>query len=551
MWGRLMNGIGAFYREAFLDADSMRSNIASGDFDTYTQFESCKLRYDLYRGLYENNAWVDGLHAWAPRFKTQRGLYKHIDGDYNPINRIVEFHALHMLGGRLDRKAGDGKKDKSALPIETDNEALRPAIAKLWLDSRWEIEKDILSREGAMLGDFGIKLEDDPITESIREKIIHPGTIKWLQKNSAKQVTAYILERWELNPQFTNLKTWNPLINPRDMKRVCRYNEEAFIQNGRCTYRTYRDGALFDWRGAAEGEPGKYPPEWEMPYDFVPLVVGQHISVGIEKGIAECHPLISKVISTDNLASILRNQVHKAVNAPGVITGAARPATPPVTGAPDQQATNSPGDPGPSRQQLGMLYISEVHAKFQHMTFDLHIDHVQSMIAAKIEEAERDYPELQATDWSKGDKSGRALRVSRQALETKVQARRPAYEEVVVTSQRMAMAMGELQGYEGYHGLGSDGDWKSKKLDHAIGHRPVFSPDPLDDIEEGQAFWTMVGAAVQAGMPLEIILEEEGYETEDLTKIKTALQAQQDAQLEVIKQQQDIKAVEKPPGAKQ
>jgi hypothetical protein len=123
--------------------------------------------------------------------------------------------------------------------------------------------------------------------------------------------------------------------------------------------------------------------------------------------------------------------------------------------------------------------------------------------------------------WATGDPSGRALRVARQRTENKVQERRVAYDGALVQAQKYAVAIGATRGYPGYEGLDAD-PREDGPLDHEVAHRPVFQPDPLDDIEEGTAFWGMVGAAVTAGMPLELVLEREGWDPGDIAKVVKA-----------------------------
>ena len=116
-------------------------------------------------------------------------------------------------------------------------------------------------------------------------------------------------------------------------------------------------------------------------------------------------------------------------------------------------------------------------------------------------------------------------------MTNKVHRRRAtAYDAGLVQAQKYGLAIGSMPGYPGYQGLPTDPD--DPGLEHHIGQRPVFAPDPLDDIEEGTAFWTLVKAAVDAGCPLEVVLRREGWSEKDLKAIVDHQQAEADAQTE-------------------
>jgi hypothetical protein len=163
----------------------------------------------------------------------------------------------------------------------------------------------------------------------------------------------------------------------------------------------------------------------------------------------------------------------------------------------------------------------------------LHVDRLR-------DEMKEDYPELRYFEMNKGgDTSGRAYRVARQATENKIQERRAGYDASLERAQRIALTIGSIRGYDGYAGLGAETP-DDKSVDHSIGHRPVFSPDPLDDIEEGTAFWQMAGAAVAAGMPLEVFLEREGWPTADIAKMTAGKAAADGAALASIQTKQRL-----------
>lgn len=545
-WGRLMVGFGAF-REAYLNADTLRAQPSTAEFDAYNLWDARRLRYDLLWSFYQNNAFWQQLHRWSPALRARFGLYKNTRQIFNPVHRIGEFGATHICGGQLDKDAGDGESKRSALPIETANESIRPAIAKLWRDSRWAIKKSDWARKGTVLGDVGLLACDD--TERGRPilRVIHPGHVKWTERDDSGRITAYIFEEQRYDPRRIPIQRQNPSVDPRALRRVATYNEECWIEGGKVRYRTFLNYGLFDWRKAPDGEPfgtrAGAEPEWEVGYGFIPLVMVQHIDVGLPFGMAEPHALISKALEVDDVASNNNDQIRKLLNAPWAILGCTPPKgnAPGAPGEPKAQG-NDPtvGNPHPSRTEQNWFYFTAEKADVKPMVAPMPLEEVGKQIDRINAEIEKEYPELRYYLMNEvGDTSGRALRVARQATETKVQERRTGYDEGLALAQKMALAIGSIRGYEGYEGLDAD-DPDSPSIDHSIAHRPVFAPDPLDDIEEAQSFWTMAATAVQAGAPLEVILEREGWPAADIKRMTDQKAANNAAAVERVKQRLDL-----------
>lgn len=515
LWGRIMTGVGAF-RRALLNPEEGASSL---DFDVFGRWESRQVRYAVLWALYSNTAFWDEVHRWSAGHKTRNGLYAYTRPNFNPIYRLVEFGATHIVGGPLDKEAGDGTKVKSALPIETDHENLRPAIARLWQHSRWPIEKDVMARKGCALGDIALKGCDDPERGRVSMKPIHPKTVKWVNRDpNTGQVLGYLLEEQRLDPRILNKNA--SVLSTRDLNSSCTYNEEAWIEGGKVHYRTYLNGGLFDW--TMRGEPA----EWKVPYGFIPLVLIQHMAVGLPWGLAEGHTGVSKVLELADVGSNIGDYVRRILNDAVAISGVKKPANDVTTNAGDE-ATG--GNPEPGRTKRRILYLSDPAAKIQHLTQDLNIGDVSGHAKALKDDCTEDYPELDMDLWKTGDPSGRAIRIARQRAESKIQQRRTGYDEGIVAMQKMCLAIGGIRGYEGYQGLASEDPFSDPNLEHSIAHRPVFAPDPLDDIDEQTAFWTMIGLQVTAGVPLELALEREDWPAEDIAKITKAKKDEQQA----------------------
>jgi hypothetical protein len=520
--GALTAGWSAF-RDNWLNADPQQQWDSYGDFDAFSQWEARKFRYDLMWGMYQNNTFRDLAHTWSPSLRAAFALYKNTRHVFNPTYRLTEFWATHLYGGPLEK----------AIPIE-GSQTVKDALAKLWRDSRFAVKKANFGRFGSLFGDPILKIVDDPVRRQVSMQVLHPGHLKWLELDDAGVPKSYIIERTVFDPRSPRVGQINPLVDPRGLKRVVRYNEEAFIDGGDVVYKTFLNGAPFNWRGYSE-DGRELPPEWRVPYDFIPLAPGQHIDIGLPFGIGEPHSVISKVFEVDDHASGLGDQIRKAIRAPKMVSGlTANPVPVNMAGGDASQ-----GNPNPSRQEMTFLG-APADARVYDLTYDLKIDQVVGLIAAINAEIERDYPELQMDIWASGDTSGRALKVARQRVESKVQERRPGYDATLTAAQRIAMAIGGIRGYPGYEGLAADPREYGTVLDHTISHRPVFAPDPMDDIEEATAFWGMAGTATATGYPLEMLLEDEGYPPARIAKFVELRDEKQAKDMEAVKAKQRL-----------
>jgi hypothetical protein len=181
--------------------------------------------------------------------------------------------------------------------------------------------------------------------------------------------------------------------------------------------------------------------------------------------------------------------------------------------------------PQPGREELPALY-GPADASATPLIASVQIAEVLSTLQELLKELERDYPELQMDIWTaSGATSGKALRVARQRAETKVKQRRQNYDSELVRAQQMAVAIAGWRNYPGFEGFDLT-SYSQGKLDHSIAMRPVFAVDPLDVIEEKQAFWTAIKAAVDAGVSLEAALIDAGWDEQKIQTIYQGLPTQ-------------------------
>jgi hypothetical protein len=505
-----MTAINAF-RESYTNSDPL-----SASFDDFSSVTGRLMRYRVNWAMYESTAYRKA-HLWAKSYLSAYGLYRFTRNIYSPAFRLGDFWQSHIWGGLLDPKAGDGRSEPSSIPILCNDDSLRAAIGQLWKWSNWQTQKGIVSLHGPVLGDAVIKIVDDPARKRVYMLPIHPGTLYSVDVDFWGNVKGYVIE--ELR------------VDPITGKQVT-YREVATRNTGDVNvyYQTFKDGALYDWSGENE-------PEWSEPYGFVPMVVIQHRNVGLPWGWSEMHSGLPDFREVDDQASLLNDQIRKVVNAIWYFSGADKPKTDPLQSrTTDTDAANA-GEPEIDRQKSPALY-GPVGSDVKPMVAPLEIEQVGKNIERIIAKIERDYPELsEDLDNASGDVSGRALRINRQPVITKVNERRPNYDFALVRAQQMAIAIGGHRKYEGFAGYDLE-SYAAGKLDHVIGPRPVYDKDPLDDIEVESAFWEAADKAKTAGIPLMVFLRRNGWTNEQIKE----LQADPDYMMRMEQQQASLDA---------
>lgn len=469
--------------------------------------------YALHWSFYANDVYQT-INRQASSYKAARGLYRHTRGCYNPAARIAGFYRSYLWGGPLDRKAGDGQGIASALPIEGANAAFRAALSRLWWDSNWQVKKDVLTLWGTVLGDVALTIRDEPGAGLVSLEAVHPATVRWVDRDPRGEVIAYVRQEDRPDPRAPRPDGRAGTVAPR---MVC-YTEVAELVNGpagmgalgKVHYRTFLDGAPFDWRvgpdGRARGNGPGAQPEWDAPYGFVPLWLIAHIDAGLPWGLSEFDAGRDKFDEVNDLGSKLHDHVRRATEGDMLLAGVRDPSQTPV--APRTGRTAS--DPQPGRTQKKFLY-AEKDAKAYSLINDLDLAHVSAEIRQQLDGLEDDYPELRFERLRTGGQvSGEALRVARQPAARRVAERRPSYDYALVQAQMAAVAIGGWRGYDGYDGYGLN-DYSAASPNHSIADRPVFEVEPADRLAEKQQRGVALKALTDAGVPFEAAAAEVGY----------------------------------------
>ena len=465
-------------------------------------------RYGILWAMYEQTAYRE-VHTWAKAMRKKYALYKYVRPVYNPAHRAGVFWQNHIFGGVLDAEAGES----GAIPIATENELLRAAIAELWLWSRWRVQKDILTVRGTILGDAAIRVKDDVVRGRVYLELLYPGYLYSVERDPQGNVKGYVIRK--------------RVSHPVNQLGTVTYGEVVSRDGDKVVYETFLDGAPYAWPENLDvtGTPAAV---WEEPYGFVPLVLIQHNDVGLKWGWGELHAVRAKVHEIDDLASMITDQVRKTVNPIWLMKKVQAPTSKVLTieGA---RRSDDLDRRAPGREETSTLWNAPADSSAEAVVAEIDFEGVLQHLAGLQVEIERDLVELSPDiHTASGDASGRALRVARQPVVSKVIQRRANYDSGMVAAQQMAVAIGGMRGYEGYTGFSLD-SYERGDLDHSIIDRSVFEEDPLDKTEIDNAFWMAASVAVRVGVPIESYLKEAGWTDERIAELKIQEQERESA----------------------
>jgi hypothetical protein len=438
---------------------SFTQDIDFTEDSNWADYNARMLRYAVMSQYVSGNPYDQDTASWARAYKAQHGLYQYTRPIANPVYQVAEFYRTYLWGGRLSLDASDDPN--TALPIvNLANESYRPYIAQVFNWSNWSTRRHQVPASGAVMGDAFIQVIDDQITQKVYLKVTHASKFEELDKDP-----------------FGNIKGYK--ISYQRTDDINEHQEVVYTEtcerddNGMVVYKLYKNGNLYPWDNAVE-------PEWTENYGFIPAVHIQHRETSYGWGEPELYPRLPLIRELDDQYSLLNDQIRKTVNAPWIVSGeTARSFT-------ESQFTDpTTARPLGAREEALMLFLANPDSNMMPMVTNLPINEVRENIAQLQRLLEDSYPELALTRIKDiAQASGVTVRRLQQPAENKILAYRDVYDGALVKAVQMALTIGGMRGIFG--GI-NESSYASGALDFTIGKRPVFSTDPMDDIEIKQA----------------------------------------------------------------
>lgn len=414
--------------------------------------------YGLLWHFYQNTIYygdlLNDIFKVKADYLNKQRIYPKTKGIFNPVTRLVNAYVSNTFGGMLDMSAGDGELTKSAIPIWTPNNEIRPAISALWKASNFDVTKSRLTRWGHALGNVGIRVIDDVERGKVRLDIVPPWEITELQLDSYDNVTFWRQEfDTEVKWRNSDGQIWSEV-------------HRFAIEIDKYEFRTYLDNTPFGFNEFGGLE------VWPNPYGFVPCVWIKNIDAGGDLGLCSFHNSIPTVNAMNEIASHLTEQIFKSVHPQWLLTGTTEPKTGKFTGGRKVWISQSP------------------ETKAQVLNDQLDIAGVKEFILELTKEIERDYPILGyyviRSRMGSGDLTGRAVSTMLHDMILDVQERRVPYDSGLVRAQKMALSIGGWRGYKNYEAFDLQEAFEDGKLDHIIGSRSLIEPDETEKLTYAQ-----------------------------------------------------------------
>lgn len=539
-------GVRSFMSQAWNAAQAgwvaaRRAYDEPGQGNQYRSFYRRMSEYDLLWSYYNSSAFDRaarflnsqaygqyGPFLWD-RYKANYNLYRNIRLIYNPTTRLVNFYAGQVYPGVLSE---DGSKLPDGVPLaipfsDDTSPALKSAIAQIWQWSNWQQKKAVEVRYGAALGSVLVEVEDDLDKGKVCLSVVWPAQVCDLELDRAGNVKSYTIEYY----------TYEDEIGQYRYKKTVDQDKFSYFKNDEPW--DYGDGSVV-----------------ENPYGFVPAVWIKHSDMGGDHGAPVISGSMGKIDELNNLASHVHDHIHKVIGAPLLISSKSK-----ITNLFSTQKRGPTSDfLEPSTDQENVLMLAGPEdAKAQTLAGDLNLADSASAMHDLLGEIENDHPELSFY---------KELRTMSQVTGPGAQRMMGDVEQLVVEAQasydlqniklfQMAVAIAGFRANSGNWGPLSTqqqkfadfnlDSYERGDLELAIMPRPLLNATKMERAQENLAVWTGVAAAAKAGVPLELVLEQEGWTEEELQKLAEAKQKEDAANQAKFEQQQKAIAQNQPP----
>jgi hypothetical protein len=401
--------------------------------------------YRLLWSYYDNSAF-ENLGIWGA-YKGQYRLYRQMRLLYNPTRRLCDFYAGHVYPGLVSAAAASLDASVAlAIPLAEDTPpATRAALDQLWTWSRWQANKSVLTRYGAVAGNVLIEIVDDVDAGRVYLGIVWAALVTYLDLDPVGAIRAYVLQY--------------PARD--DMGNYYEYRKEVDADE----IRFFKNDKPFDY-----GEGIAYP----NPYGFVPAVWIKHKDLGGNTGAPAIHGSVGKVDELNSLASHIHDQVHKVIGAPLVLWTDGKIGSLFSTAGQQKRAPTSPYDTTDVDREAILMLTGPAGGRKDSLAGDLQLHEAAEHLTMLQTEIEADHPEvtmyrqLRSMSQITGPAASRLMG----DVIANVDEAAANYDAGCVQAFAMGLAIGGWRA--------NNGDWGPLGIDQA-----VFAPFTLDQYARG------------------------------------------------------------------
>jgi len=435
----------------------------------WDEYAARLMRYQLNESYYNNIVYTQ-IAAYVEIFKAQRKLYRHIRGIYNPVSRYVDLYPAKVYGGQLDTEDGSA----GAIPLLTNNAALKQAIIQIWNWSGWDVEKTTYVQGGTQLGDVFLKTVDDKASQRVRMEVLHPSRVRYAEFDQANNIKLIVIEYDRVDEVTGVSYSYCEIID-----------QEKFY--------TYRNGEPYAY--VDDGD-GNRLSEWDNEYGFVPVVLAPFKrNMGVRYGATGFHTTTRKIDELNDAAAILNDSIRKAVNFALIAKGMKK------------------GDVTfgvLEKDQTPIIYIPGEAGKDQSLVplvVPVNVADGIANLAKMIDEIKEDMPELKLASMSEGAESGVAVKLRYSDAIDKIIMAQGTFDAALVRAQQMAVTVAAVNHYPGFEDFDIN-SYERGDLAHAIAPRPVVD----DTLSKQEKLTALPQASSQPPEVARTMFEEMGYD---------------------------------------
>lgn len=466
---------------------------------TQTEVMPWATQYAMLDAYYNNNGLYESLSAmlatYGYRDEAIRGLR-------NPTAAVVGFYASKLWAGKLPE----------ALPIETDNEALVPAIQQIWKWSNWQSKKQEVARTFPKFGDMFLKTS----TKRDARGLINRVYIESLPPQAVTKMETDERDYLEYIRMDTPITEEDD--NGNEKARVVTEEWNKRTQ----TYRRWKHDKTSETpinRLPGLEETLNFTQAWG--YDFIPIVWQGFRLTGGERGEAAIAPAIDKIDEANRQATSLHMNMFR-YNRPTTIVGregndaSGRPLPPVSLGESNKLSASTNPDEDNIWVLPGATTVDSLVPKLNYSDHVLTIDKMMDNIVLDLPELV--YSMLHTIG---GNPSSVSLEILLLAATDRLLEARQNAESALIRAHQMAISIGQYAGL--FSGIGTYDDGT---LAHTFAHRPVWEKSEMEIAQTMQSY-------SNAGVPVEIAAERAGWSEQEVDELTKKLQEEQQKQMEM------------------
>jgi hypothetical protein len=470
--------------------------------------ESWRELYDLYRAYYYSNGLYDEVINQMLHISDVNIATPEMKALRNPAHRAVEFYPAKLWPGPLPK----------ALPIETENEALKAAVDRIWTWSNWEARKQVAARWLALYGDLFLRVAEG--NGSVYFQVVDPRYVPDFEEDDRGFLTYFRMDV----PQV--------VVEEDGDEKERTFTEEFNKDAGQ--YRAWMHTKGYSANVDSLGDPdSELSIEDAFGINFIPVTHAKFQDIGEERGQSCFGPCIDKIDEANRMVTRLHgllfrhNKPDKSLEAEGsMMDKSGRPMPPPKLG--DDATTVK------TRLDQEQVYKLPAGWRLRNLVPDIRYEAALSILQDHMAELERDLPELA---WKRiredaREISGRALRYLLEDAIARVKEARSNAEAALVRANQMAVTVGQVADLEEFEGVGT---YETGALDHRFRARPVIELGESDRADIYKSYrdsgLSVEAAMTLAGIPRDTIdrvleMEEAAEENQQNALARSILDAQ-------------------------